>query len=140
MGRKSTRALHPPRDGVAALARLRRICLALPGTSEKVSHGEPTFWVGGRMFAQLDNHHHGADHVVATVRHGGDAELLALDELLRDQREPPGASQPSRHRAGLLFSSDDPRVGDGPLKHEARAQLSPHIGQLVDTSDLARTG
>ena len=45
------------------LARLRRIALALPGTSEKLSHGEPTFWAGGRMFAQLDNHHHGAPHL-----------------------------------------------------------------------------
>ncbi|HUM14282.1 MAG TPA: MmcQ/YjbR family DNA-binding protein [Candidatus Nitrosotalea sp.] len=64
MGRRSTRALHPSRDGVAApLARLRRICRVLPGTSEKVSHGEPTFWVGGRMFAQFDDHHHGGSHV-----------------------------------------------------------------------------
>lgn len=64
MGRRPAGALHPPRDGVAEpLARLRRICRSLPGTSEKVSHGEPTFWVGGRMFAQLDDHHHGAAHV-----------------------------------------------------------------------------
>ena len=42
---------------------MRAICRALPGTSEKVSHGEPTFWVGGKMFASLDNHHHGAPHV-----------------------------------------------------------------------------
>ena len=35
----------------------------MPGTSEKVSHGEPTFWAGGRMFATFDNHHHGAAHV-----------------------------------------------------------------------------
>jgi predicted DNA-binding protein (MmcQ/YjbR family) len=42
---------------------LRRICLALPETSEKVSHGEPTFWVRGRMFATFDNHHHGAPHL-----------------------------------------------------------------------------
>jgi hypothetical protein len=48
---------------VSPLERLRRICRALPGTSEKVSHGEPTFWVGGRMFATFDNHHHGAPHV-----------------------------------------------------------------------------
>jgi len=35
----------------------------LGGTTEKVSHGEPTFWVGGKMFAQFDDHHHGAPHV-----------------------------------------------------------------------------
>lgn len=39
------------------------MCLALPGTSEKRSHGEATFWVGGRMFAMFDDHHHGAPHV-----------------------------------------------------------------------------
>ena len=64
MGRRSARAVPPARDDIASpLPRLRRICFALPGTSEKVSHGEPTFWVGGRMFATFDNHHHGAPHV-----------------------------------------------------------------------------
>jgi hypothetical protein len=64
MGRRSARAVPPARDDVASpLERLRRICFALPETSEKVSHGEPTFWVGGRMFATFDNHHHGAPHV-----------------------------------------------------------------------------
>jgi hypothetical protein len=63
VGRRSTGAVPPARDDVAPLARLRRICLALPGTSEKVSHGEPTFSVAGRMFATFDNHHHGAPHV-----------------------------------------------------------------------------
>ena len=63
MGRRSTGAVPPARDDVAPLARLRRICLARPETTEKVSHGEPTFWVGGRMFAMFDNHHHGARHV-----------------------------------------------------------------------------
>ena len=33
------------------LNRLRRTCLALPDAWEKVSHGEPTFWVGKKMFA-----------------------------------------------------------------------------------------
>jgi hypothetical protein len=64
MGRRSARAVSPARDDVASpLERLRRICLALPESSEKVSHGEPTFRVGGRMFATFDNHHHGAPHV-----------------------------------------------------------------------------
>jgi predicted DNA-binding protein (MmcQ/YjbR family) len=44
------------------IARLRRLCLALPDAWEKVSHGEPTFWVGKRMFASFANavNHHGA--------------------------------------------------------------------------------
>jgi predicted DNA-binding protein (MmcQ/YjbR family) len=43
--------------------RLRAICLALPDTTEKVAWGEPTWRVRGRLFAQLDNHHHGAEHL-----------------------------------------------------------------------------
>lgn len=45
------------------MERLRAICLALPETSEKVAWGEPTWRVKGKLFAQLDNHHHGADHL-----------------------------------------------------------------------------
>ncbi len=49
----------------AALAeRLRKICLALPEATEKLSHGEPTWFAGkGKVFAMLDNHHHGAAHL-----------------------------------------------------------------------------
>ena len=43
--------------------RLRRICSALPEVTEKVAWGEPTWRVRGRLFAQLDDHHHGADHL-----------------------------------------------------------------------------
>jgi len=42
---------------------LRAICLALPDTTEKLAWGEPTWRVRGRLFAQLDDHHHGADHL-----------------------------------------------------------------------------
>lgn len=51
------------------VARLRRLCLAFPGAVEKVSHGEPTWFAGekGKVFAMLDNHHHGAAHLSAWV-------------------------------------------------------------------------
>jgi hypothetical protein len=44
--------------------RLRRICLALPEANERISHGEPTWFAGrGKVFAMLDDHHHGAPHL-----------------------------------------------------------------------------
>src|SRR6266436_1826790 len=52
-----------PRSARTPVDRLRAICLALPETTEKIAWGEPTFRVGGKLFAQLDNHHHGADHL-----------------------------------------------------------------------------
>jgi hypothetical protein len=39
-------------------ARLRKICLAFPGASEKLSHGEPT-WFAGKVFCMACNDHHG---------------------------------------------------------------------------------
>lgn len=40
------------------LQRVRRICLAMPETWEKLSHGEPTFFVGKKVFAMYANNHH----------------------------------------------------------------------------------
>jgi hypothetical protein len=46
------------------VARLRKLCLALPEANEKLSHGEPTWFAGkGKVFATLDDHHHGAAHL-----------------------------------------------------------------------------
>jgi hypothetical protein len=40
------------------LQRVRRICAALPGTIERLSHGEPTFFAVKRVFAMFANNHH----------------------------------------------------------------------------------
>lgn len=40
------------------LERIRRFCLALPEVTEKISHGEPTFFVKKKVFVMFaDNHH-----------------------------------------------------------------------------------
>lgn len=45
--------------GREPLERLRRLCLALPGASERPSHGEPAWFAGGkRCFATFADHHH----------------------------------------------------------------------------------
>ncbi len=39
--------------------RLRELCLALPEVTERLSHGEPTWFVRGRkVFVNLADHHH----------------------------------------------------------------------------------
>jgi hypothetical protein len=40
------------------IERVRRICLALPETSERLSHGEPTFFVNKKVFVMFANNHH----------------------------------------------------------------------------------
>jgi hypothetical protein len=38
--------------------RLRALCLALPDVVERQSHGEPGWFVRGRLFLTLADHHH----------------------------------------------------------------------------------
>jgi hypothetical protein len=40
-----------------AIERLRGICMALPGATEKLSHGEPT-WFLKKTFVMFADHHH----------------------------------------------------------------------------------
>jgi predicted DNA-binding protein (MmcQ/YjbR family) len=68
--------------GVAELERLRKICLAIPGAFEKLSHGEPTWFTGpkGKVFAMFDNHHHGAAHISVYFAATIDAQELLVAE------------------------------------------------------------
>ncbi len=45
------------------LDRVRQICLSLPETSERLSHGEPTFFVHKKVFVMFANNHHDDGHV-----------------------------------------------------------------------------
>ena len=71
------------KDAVAAaIKKLRAICLALPEAVEKTSHGEPTWFAGkGKVFAMLDDHHHGAKHLSVWLPAGLGAQesLIASD-------------------------------------------------------------
>jgi hypothetical protein len=42
------------------LPRLRKLCLALPDVTERLSHGEPTWFVRDKkVFVMYSDHHHG---------------------------------------------------------------------------------
>lgn len=64
------------------IARLRSICLAFPEAGERISHGEPTWFAGkGKVFAMLDDHHHGAEHLAVWLPQppGVQEELVEAD-------------------------------------------------------------
>jgi len=50
----------PARERERTLKRMREICLAFPETSERLSHGAPTFFVRGKKaFLMVLTDHHG---------------------------------------------------------------------------------
>lgn len=57
------------------LARLRRICLALPGTHEKIAWGAPTFRVVDKLFVHYRNDHHGDGRIAAWCKSVPDRQL-----------------------------------------------------------------
>ena len=76
----------------AAVQRLRKICLALPGATEKKAWGEPT-WRAGKIFAQMDTHHHGADHLAVWLpARPGVQEALVAEDPERFFRPPYGGA------------------------------------------------
>jgi len=68
------------REPEQVLQRLRVICLALPEGRELVSHGNPAFQVGGRMFAYFRHDHHGDGMTAACVKTTGRDEQNLLIE------------------------------------------------------------
>ena len=83
--------MHPvklhSRAVLRGLARVRKLCLALPESSERLSHGEPTFFVGakggkgGKVFVSVVNDHHGDGIVGITfpAEPGAQATLIEAD-------------------------------------------------------------
>lgn len=49
------------------LKRVRRICAAFPESTERLSHGEPTFFVRKKVFAMFSNNHHNDGHISVLV-------------------------------------------------------------------------
>ena len=76
-------------SGRTPVARLRAICLALPEATEKIAWGEPTWRVRGKLFAQLDDHHHGADHLAVWLPAPlGEQEAMVFTDPVRFFRPP----------------------------------------------------
>ena len=61
------------------LNRVRRLCLAFAETSEKLSHGEPTWFARKRVFTMFANNHHNDGHVAVWIpaAPGEQAALIA---------------------------------------------------------------
>ena len=64
----------------SAVDRVRAAALQLPETEERLSHGQPTFFVAGKQFAQFRDNHHGDGRTVVCVRTSGPDEQAMLLE------------------------------------------------------------
>ena len=61
------------------LPRLRALCLALPDVTEKLSHGEPTWFVRRTFVMYADHHHDDRLAFWCAAPQGAQEELVAAD-------------------------------------------------------------
>jgi hypothetical protein len=66
------------------LEKLRHLCLALPQTTERLSHGEPTWFVRGKTtFVMYADHHHDDRLAFWCAAPAGEQEALVTEEPKR---------------------------------------------------------
>jgi len=85
----SRRLPAPRKDDGTQIKRLRRVCLSIPGTMEKLSHGEPTFFTPKRVFAMFANNHHDDGHVAVWLPAAPGVQEALIDEAAEIYFRPP---------------------------------------------------
>jgi hypothetical protein len=64
-----------------SVQRLRDLCLALPGATERISHGEPSWFVRKQFVTFADRHHDDRVAFWAAAPDGAQEHWLALDPM-----------------------------------------------------------
>jgi hypothetical protein len=121
---------RPPDEGEKQIERVRRICLALPETMEKLSHGEPTFFVKKKVFAMCSINHHNDEHVAVVLPAPIGVQQALIEASPRKYYRPPYVGG-----AGWV-GVELPRVSDKDLrmhiKEAWRLIAPPKLSAAID--------
>jgi hypothetical protein len=71
------------------LPRVRKICFAMPECAEKLSHGEPTFFVRKKVFAMFANNHHNDGHIAVWIPTAPGMQAMLISEAPETFFKPP---------------------------------------------------
>lgn len=114
------------------LQRVRRICFALPETSERLSHGEPTFFVRKKVFAMFSNNHHNDGHIAVCLPAPPGIQAMLIEGSPEKFYKPPYVGV----RGWIGVELD--RISDEELEfhiHEAWRLIAPKkLHSLVEAS------
>ncbi|MBI2421481.1 MAG: MmcQ/YjbR family DNA-binding protein [Candidatus Hydrogenedentes bacterium] len=121
------------------LARVRRICLALPEAEEKLSHGEPTFFVRKKVFCMFANNHHNDGHMAVWLPAAYGVQGLLIEEAPEKFYKPPYVGV--RGWIGVeLGEADDEELAS--LIHDGWRLVAPKklLDTAADSDDTPDTG
>jgi hypothetical protein len=69
--------------------RVRKTCLGLPEVTEKLSHGEPTFFVRKRVFAMCSINHHNDGHFAVVIPAAIGVQAALIEQSPKKFYRPP---------------------------------------------------
>ena len=109
-------------DSTNHLDRVRRLCLALPEAKERLSHGEPTFFVRNKVFVMFAEDHHSDGHLAVWLPVSPGLQEALIESDPETYFRPPYVG----HRGWIGIELD--RIGDdelGAFIEEAWERVSP---------------
>ena len=121
------------RASARQLERIRDVCLALPETSERLSHGEPTFFVRKKVFTMFANNHHGDGRVAVWLPVPAGVQELLIEAEPETYFKPPYVGV--RGWVGIVLD----RIDDEALRfhaQEAWTLVAPK--RLLQSPEAAR--
>jgi hypothetical protein len=110
-----------PDKGEKHVQRVRKICRALPGAIERLSHGEPTFFAG-KVFAMCSINHHNDGRIAVVI-----PAAIGIQEMLIE-RSPEKFYKPPYVGGSGWVGIELPHVSDKELAlhiHEAWRLIAP---------------
>ena len=118
-------------DPAAVETRLRALCLALPETGERISHGIPAFDVAGKMFAYYRHNHHGDGLTAVCLKTTGRDEQEFLWEADPDTYSKPAYLWPSGWVAVNLADDADWDLVEARLRTSWRLAAPKRLRDLT---------
>lgn len=118
---------HAASAAETPLTRVRRICMALPGASEKLSHGEPTWFAHGRVFAMFANSHHDDGHVAVWLPAPPGLQEQLIESSPRAYFRPPYVGVNGWVGVELSRVSDRRLAAHIEMAHELIAERRPPV-------------
>lgn len=110
------------------LERVRHYSLALPETSERLSHGEPTFFVDKKVFVMFANNHHEDGRIAVWLPTPPGAQASLIESSPDIYFRPPYVG----HRGWVGIELD--KIGDDDLAYHIRVAW-----ELIAPKRLLRT-
>ena len=125
------------RERDRTLGFIQKICLALPETSERPSHGAPTFFVRKKTFVTVLNDHHGDGRFAIWCAAGEGMQAMLVEADPERFFVPPYVG----HRGWLGFRLDRELDRDelAGLLEDAYVEVAPPklVAQLTPSTDEA---